>query len=219
MLTHLQFSEMQGSVHIWIQPVIVHNLKFSLTSISKREFLSSKRTPPWRTAMLPRTTGDQKMSKLEEKLAAMGYTLPEPFTYPSPNRQGCVQVGNILFVSGHGRNLPDGIKSDGAGKVGVEVTLEEGYEAAKHTVLSMLASAKAHCGGDLDRIKRVIRLIGMVNCSADFELQPRVIDGASDLVYELFGPEYGCHVRSAVGMGSLPHRIPVEINGEFELWE
>ena len=159
------------------------------------------------------------MGKLEEKLAEMGYTLPEPFKYPSPNRRGCVQVGNILFVSGHGRNLPDGVKSDGAGKVGAEVTLEEAYESAKHTALSMLASLKAHCSGDLDRVKRVVRIVGMVNCTPDFELQPRVIDGASDLLYELFGPEYGCHARSAVGMGSLPHRMPVEINGEFELWE
>jgi enamine deaminase RidA (YjgF/YER057c/UK114 family) len=158
------------------------------------------------------------MSKLEEKLASMGYALPAPFKYPSPNRQGCVQVGNILFVSGHGRDLPAGVKSDGAGKVGDEVTLEEAYESAKHVALSMLASLKAHCGGDLDRVKRVVRIIGMVNCTPDFELQPRVIDGASDLLYELFGPEYGCHARSAVGMGSLPHRIPVEINGEFELW-
>jgi len=158
------------------------------------------------------------MSKLEEKLEAMGYVLPEPFAYPSPNRQGCVQVGNILFVSGHGRDLPDGIKSDGAGKVGVDVTLEEAYESAKYTALSMLASLKAQCGGDLDKVKRVVRIIGMVNCPPDFELQPRVIDGASDLLYELFGPEYGCHARSAVGMGSLPHRMPVEINGEFEVW-
>jgi enamine deaminase RidA (YjgF/YER057c/UK114 family) len=102
--------------------------------------------------------------------------------------------------------------------VGVEVTVEEGYETAKQVILSILASLKAHCSGDLDRVKRVIRIFGMVNCTPDFELQPKVIDGASDLLYELFGPEYGCHARSAVGMGSLPHRIPVEINGEFELW-
>ena len=158
------------------------------------------------------------MSKLEDKLASMGYRLPGPFAYPSPNRRGCVQVGRILFVSGHGRDLPAGVRSDGAGKVGAEVTPEEAAESAKHTALSMLASIKAHCGGDLDRVKRVVRIIGMVNCTPEFELQPRVIDGASDLLYELFGPEYGCHARSAVGMGSLPHRIPVEINGEFELW-
>ena len=158
------------------------------------------------------------MGKLEQKLAEMGHTLPKPFTYPSPNRKGCIQVGNILFVSGHGRDLPPPAKSEGAGKVGVEVTVEEGYETAKQVILSILASLKAQCSGDLDRVKRVIRIFGMVNCTPDFELQPKVIDGASDLLYELFGPEYGCHARSAVGMGSLPHRIPVEINGEFELW-
>jgi len=127
-------------------------------------------------------------------------------------------VGNILFVSGHGRDLPPHVKSEGAGKVGVEVTVEEGYETSKQVILSILASLKAHCNDDLDRVKRVIRIFGMVNCTPDFELQPKVIDGASDLLYELFGPEYGCHARSAVGMSSLPHRIPVEINGEFELW-
>ena len=85
------------------------------------------------------------MGKLEQKLGEMGYTLPEPFKYPSPNRQGCVQVGNILFVSGHGRDLPPPAKSDGAGKVGVEVTVEEGYETAKQVMLSILASLNSNC--------------------------------------------------------------------------
>ena len=157
------------------------------------------------------------MGKLEQKLAEMGHTLPKPFTYPSPNRQGCIQVGNILFVSGHGRDLPPPAKSEGAGKVGVEVTVEEGYETARQVILSILASLKAHCNGDLDRVKRVIRIFGMVNCTPDFELQPKVIDGASDLLYELFGPEYGCHARSAVGMGSLPGNITTEVEVILEL--
>ena len=158
------------------------------------------------------------MGKLEQKLSRMGHSLPAPFDYPSPNRTGCVQVGNVVFVSGHGRDLPAGIKSDGAGKVGAEVTIEEAVESAEAVALSILASLKRHCGGDLDRVKRVVRIFGMVNSAPDFELQPRVIDGASDLFHALFGPEYGQHARSAVGMAALPHRIPVEINGEFEVW-
>ena len=159
------------------------------------------------------------MEKLEQKLSRMGHVLPAPFAYPSPNRIGCVQVGNVVFVSGHGRDLPDGIKSEGAGKVGAEVTVEEAIISAEAVALSILANLKQHCGGDLDRVKRVVRIFGMVNSAPDFELQPRVIDGASDLFYELFGPEYGQHARSAVGMAALPHRIPVEINGEFEVWD
>ena len=94
---------------------------------------------------------------------------------------------------------------------------EEAQNAARLAALAMIASLQRELG-DLDRISAWLRIFGMVNCAPDFELQPKVIDGASDLLYELFGPEYGCHARSAVGMGSLPHCIPVEINGEFELW-
>jgi enamine deaminase RidA (YjgF/YER057c/UK114 family) len=155
------------------------------------------------------------MSLIESRIVAMGYTLPEPFKFPNPNRTGCVQVGTVVFVSGHGRDLSGpGVKS--VGKVGADVSLQEGYTTARAVALSMLASLKAELA-DLDRIKRVIRLFGMVNVAPGFKRMPQVIDGASDFFYELFGPIAGKHARTAVGMAELPHGIPVEINGEFEV--
>ncbi len=155
------------------------------------------------------------MGAIEDKIRAMSHSLPAPFEFPNPNRTGCVVVGSIVYVSGHGRNLSGpGVKS--VGKVGRDLTLEEGYAAARAVALSMLASLKQELC-DLDRIKRVIRLFGMVNVAPGFDRMPQVIDGASDFFYELFGPQFGKHARSAVGMAELPHGIPVEINGEFEL--
>lgn len=155
------------------------------------------------------------MSAIEDKLKQMGHALPTPFKFPNPNRTGCVVVGNVVFVSGHGRDLTGpGVKA--AGKVGKDLTVEEGYVAARAVALSILASLKQELG-DLDRVKRVIRLFGMVNAAPGFDRMPQVIDGASDFFYELLGPKNGQHARSAVGMYELPHGIPVEINGEFEL--
>ena len=155
------------------------------------------------------------MSKIEDKIKTMGFALPAPFKFPNPNRTGCVVVGSIIFVSGHGRDLSGpGVKA--AGKVGRDLSVEEGYAAARAAALSILASLKQELG-DLDRIKRVIRLFGMVNAAPGFDRMPQVIDGASDFFYQLFGPTFGQHARSAVGMAELPHGIPVEINGEFEL--
>ena len=156
------------------------------------------------------------MSAIEDKIKAMGHTLPAPFKFPNPNRTGCVVVGAVVFVSGHGRNLGSA-DVKGQGKVGRDLTLEEGYAVARAVALSMLASLKAELG-DLDRIKRVVRLFGMVNVAPGFDRMPQVIDGASDFFYELFGPKAGQHARTAVGMAELPHGIPVEINGEFELF-
>jgi enamine deaminase RidA (YjgF/YER057c/UK114 family) len=155
-------------------------------------------------------------SNLEAKLADLGYTLPVPFTYPSPNRTGCVLAGNIAFVSGHGIGLPQLPDVVNSGKLGVDVSDAQGYATARAVMLSILASLKQEFGS-LDRIKRVIRLFGMVNCSPEFAGHAHIIDGASDLLYALLGPEYGCHARSAVGMTSLPRQIAVEINGEFEI--
>jgi enamine deaminase RidA (YjgF/YER057c/UK114 family) len=155
------------------------------------------------------------MSRIEEKVRRMGYELPPPFRFPNPNRTGCVVAGSIVFVSGHGRDLTGtGVKP--VGKVGRDLTVEEGYAAARAVALSILASLKLELG-DLDRIRRVIRLFGMVNVAPGFDRMPQVIDGASDFFYELLGPEFGQHARSAVGLAELPHGIPVEINGEFEL--
>jgi len=155
------------------------------------------------------------MSRIEEKVRSMGYELPAPFRFPNPNRTGCVVVGSIVFVSGHGRDLTGaGVKA--VGKVGRDLTVEEGYAAARAVALSILASLKQELS-DLDRIRRVIRLFGMVNAAPGFDRMPQVIDGASDFFYEVFGPKFGQHARSAVGLAELPHGIPVEINGEFEL--
>src|SRR4029453_8640914 len=155
------------------------------------------------------------MSSWGDKLRKRGHTLPQPFKFPKPNRTGCVVVGSIVFASGHGRNMSEaGVK--GKGKLGKELTIEEGYATARAVALSMLASLKQELG-DLDRVKRVIRLYGMVNVAPGFDRMPEVIDGASDFFYEVFGPKNGQHARTAVGMAELPHGIPVEINDEFEL--
>ena len=153
---------------------------------------------------------------IEEKLAKLGLTLPSPFQYPSPNRTGCVQVGNLLFISGHGPAEIVGVKM--RGKVGDEVSEEEATKVAQAAALSMLSSIKRQIG-DLNKVKRVVKVLGMVNSSAGFDRQFAVIDGASDLFLELWGPEYGQHARAAVGMFELPRRIPVEIEGIFELYE
>src|SRR6202048_4996967 len=105
------------------------------------------------------------MSALEDRLARMGYTLPPPFKFPNPNRTGCVVVGTIVFVSGHGRDLPSLPDVKHAGKVGRDLTVEEGYATARAVALSMLASLKQQLG-DLDRIKRIARLFGMVKTGA-----------------------------------------------------
>lgn len=157
------------------------------------------------------------MSAIEAKLKELGLELPATHPYPRPNRTSAVQAGNILFLSGHdtGRHeMPLNIKQ--TGKVGGDVTEEEAYLCAKAIALCMLASIKETVG-DLDRVRRVIRLYGMVNGAPGFESQMNVIDGASDLFLELWGPEYGRHARAAVGIAELPRRAVVEIMGEFEL--
>lgn len=144
--------------------------------------------------------------KIEEKLAQMGLTLPTPAA-PAGNYVGAVQVGNLLFVSGHGPRRQG--ESYITGKVGRDLTTEQAYEVAKIVMLNCLASVKREIG-DLDRVKRIVKLLGMVNCTEDFTEHPKVINGASDLLVALYG-EAGRHARSAVGMQQLPMSIPVEI--------
>lgn len=146
------------------------------------------------------------MTHVEAKLAELGLTLPDP-PAPVANYVRCVRVGNLVFVSGHGPTGPDGYLF--RGKVGAERTVEEGYQAARLVMLNCLASLRQELG-DLDRVERVVKLLGMVNCTPDFGQQPEVINGASDLLVELYG-ERGRHARSAVGMQSLPRGITVEI--------
>ncbi len=156
------------------------------------------------------------MGVIEQRLTALGYALPPAFVFPKNNRTGCTQSGVLLMLSGHGLDLPQlpGVRQ--TGKFGADITVEEGYATARAVALTMLATIKAHCG-DLDRVKRVLRLFGMCNCTPAFGQQAQVIDGASDLLFELWGPELGKHARSAVGHVALPRGIAVEINGEFEL--
>lgn len=142
----------------------------------------------------------------EARLRELGIELPTP-PAPVANYVRAVQTGNLVFVSGHGPTR-DG-KPVYVGKLGRDLTVEEGYQAARLVMLNCLASLKALIG-DLDRVKRVVKLLGMVNSAPDFGDQPKVINGASDLLVELFG-ERGRHARSAVGMAALPMGIAVEI--------
>ncbi len=148
----------------------------------------------------------------ERKLKDLGITLPTP-PQPIANYVRAVKVGNLLFVSGHGP-YPDG-KIKTSGKVGKELTVDEGYQVARNVGLNCLASVKAAVG-DLDKVKRVVKLLGMVHCTEDFKEQPKVINGCSDLLVEIFG-EIGRHARSAVGMQALPNGIPVEIEMILEV--
>jgi enamine deaminase RidA (YjgF/YER057c/UK114 family) len=129
-----------------------------------------------------------------------------------------VQVGSIVFLGGHSTaRHPLMLVAKNTGKVGLEVTEQEAAVAARAVALQILATLKAHLK-DLDRVKRVVRLHGMVNSAPGFERQFAVIDGASDVFYELFGAERGAHARSAVGVAELPRRSILEIVGEFELY-
>ena len=156
------------------------------------------------------------MSKVEDRLRALGLVLP-PALSPPPGVKLPFQfvriVGERAMISGHGPQNPDGTLTAPLGKLGRELTVEQGYAAARLTALSILGSLKRALG-DLDRVTAWARLFGMVNSAPDFNRQPAVINGCSDLILELYGPEVGAHSRSAVGMAELPFNIPVEIEGE-----
>ncbi|TRZ49079.1 RidA family protein [bacterium] len=148
----------------------------------------------------------------EKKLKDLGITLPTP-PQPIANYVRAVRAGNFLFVSGHGPYNDGKIKM--VGKVGRELTVEEGYQLARNVGLNCLATVKAAMG-DLDKVKRVVKLLEMVHCTEDFKNQPKVINGCSDLLAEIFG-EIGKQARLAVGMQALPNRIPVEIEMILEV--
>ena len=148
----------------------------------------------------------------EERIAELGYTLPKA-PAPIANYVGAVQTGSLLFLSGKGPDV-DG-QPQLRGKVGAELTVEEGYQAARGCMLNLLAVLKEELG-DLSRVTRIVKLLGMVNSAPDFGDHPKVINGASDLLVEVFG-ERGRHARSAVGMAALPGGIPVEIEVIVEL--
>ena len=145
--------------------------------------------------------------EVENKLKQLGYELPSA-PAPVANYVRAVQTGNLVYVAGQVPVLPDGSYLH-VGKLGSEVTIDEGYACSRQCIINSLAGLKTVIG-DLDRVTRVVKLLAMVNCAPDFGDTPRVANGASDLLVELYG-ESGRHARSAVGMGSLPDRVPVEI--------
>ena len=156
---------------------------------------------------------------IEAKLRELGLTLPAPIIIPPGARLPFAFVrvrGNRAFVSGHAPQDADGSVARPLGKVGSDLTVEQGYAAARKVALSILASLQRELG-DLDRISAWLRVFGMVNSSSGFSAQPSVINGFSDLILELYGPERGAHSRSAVGMAELPFDIPVEIEAEVEI--
>ncbi|MDW3647605.1 MAG: RidA family protein [Bacteroidia bacterium] len=142
----------------------------------------------------------------EAKLKELGIELSTPGA-PVANYVNAVQTGNLLFLAGKGPNKPEG--GYVTGKVGQDITVEEGYEAARLTAISQLSVLKVELG-NLNRVKRIVKVLGMVNCGPDFGNQPEVINGFSDLMVEVFG-ERGKHARAAVGMNSLPRNTSVEI--------
>jgi enamine deaminase RidA (YjgF/YER057c/UK114 family) len=146
------------------------------------------------------------MVQVEAKLAEMGLELPAP-PAPVANYVRAVQTGNLVFVAGHGPSRDGRLVY--RGKLGDDLDVATGYEAARLVMLNCLSSLKELLG-DLDRVTRVVKLLGMVNCTPSFGEQPEVINGASDLLTELYG-ERGRHARSAVGMAGLPRGIAVEI--------
>ena len=159
------------------------------------------------------------MAKIEARLAQLGLTLPPEVTPPPgvvlPFRFVRI-IGNRALISGHSPQAADGSVAGPLGKVGRELTLEQGYEAARLTALSMLGSLQRELG-DLDRVKNWVRVFGMVNSAPGFIRQPAVINGCSDLILQLWGDDAGAHARSAVGMAELPFGIPVEIEGQVEI--
>lgn len=144
---------------------------------------------------------------VDEKIKQLGLELPQ-VSKPIANYVKYVRTGNLIFLAGHGPTKTDGTNI--SGKVGKELSIEQGYEAAKITALSLIATLKDALGGDLSRVKRIVKVNGYVNCLPDFTDQPKVINGCSDLLVALFG-EKGKHARAAMGMVALPSNIAVEI--------
>ncbi len=148
----------------------------------------------------------------DKKLKDLGVVLLPP-SKPIANYVKAVRTGNLIFISGHGPSKPDG--SITAGKVGKDLTLEQGYEAAKQTGVSILSTLKNELG-DLNKVKRIVKVLGMVNCTETFGDQPKVINGFSDLMVAVFGDK-GKHARSAVGMYALPMNMAVEVEMVVEV--
>lgn len=152
------------------------------------------------------------MSTIEERLAEAGITLPDA-PAPAANYVPYVRTGDLLFVSGQISQGPDGLMR---GRLGADMAVESGREAARLCAISLLAQVRAACEGDLSRLVRVVKLGGFVNSTADFTDQPEVINGASDFLVEILG-DAGRHARAAVSAAALPRGVAVEIEGVFEI--
>ena len=153
------------------------------------------------------------MNTPEENFAKTGLTLP-PAPTPLGVYKPCLVDGKYLYVSGHGTVQND--KSLIIGRIGADIDMHDGKLAARQVGLAILSTIKENLGS-LNKVKRVIKVLGMVNCVPEFEKHPYIINGCSELFAEVWGPENGIGVRSAVGFGSLPDNIPVEIEALFEL--
>jgi enamine deaminase RidA (YjgF/YER057c/UK114 family) len=149
----------------------------------------------------------------EGRIKELGITLPDP-PKPGGNYVPGVRVGNLLFLSGHGPSRVEG-KPSARGKVGRDLSTEDGYKIAREVGVNLLGTARSMLGS-LDKVKRIVKVLGMVNSAEGFGEQPKVINGFSDLMVEVFG-EQGRHARSAVGMAELPSGIPVEIEMILEV--
>ena len=149
---------------------------------------------------------------IEARLAELGVTLPDA-PAPAANYVPFVLVGDMVYVSGQISNGPDGFIT---GKLGADLDAQAGAAAARTCAIALLAQCKAACGGDLDRLKRVVKLTGFVNSTADFTDQPKVVNGASDFLVEALG-DIGRHARSAVSAASLPLGVAVEIEAIFQI--
>ena len=145
---------------------------------------------------------------IEQRLEALKITLPKVGS-PLGNYVHAKRVGNLLYLSGKGPESADGTMP--RGKLGAGMSIEEGYRHARQVGLVLIAAIKDALGGDLDRVEGIVKVLGMVNATPDFEDHPKVVNGCSDLFVEVFG-ERGRHARTSVGMGSTPNQIPVEID-------
>jgi enamine deaminase RidA (YjgF/YER057c/UK114 family) len=150
--------------------------------------------------------GSSSAQDAEQRLKEKGIVLNPP-SKPVANYVNAVRVGNLLYLAGKGPKNADG--SDITGKLGKDLTIQQGYEAARTVAIQHLAVIKAELGS-LNKVKRIVKVLGMVNCESNFTDQPKVINGYSDVMVEIFG-EKGKHARSAVGMYALPNNIAVEV--------
>lgn len=153
------------------------------------------------------------MGLIEKRLAELGIMLPTP-AKPIANYVPWVKTGNLVYISGQGA-MKDG-KLEYTGRVGDTLSIENAIASARLTAINIIAHLRDACGGDLDRVKRIVKLLGLVNCTPAFSDHPKVINGASDLMVEVFGDK-GRHARSAVGSPSLPFGISVEVEAVVEI--